>query len=103
MSSGCELDACPAGTRQAGRIAVGQTLAVSCVVADGQMLRNGSSGEPGYYEDQRWVRLVPGQLSKAAGCKRWHLRWGIVDHYVSVGPDGARGRRREHTEGVVAT
>ncbi|MEU8606666.1 hypothetical protein AB0C29_01490 [Actinoplanes sp. NPDC048791] len=61
MSSGCELDACPVGTRQQGRVSVGQAVAVSCVVADGQMLRNGSAGEPGYYEDQRWVRLVPGQ------------------------------------------
>jgi transcriptional regulator with XRE-family HTH domain len=61
MSTGCDLDDCPAGTKQAGRVDVGATLAVSCVVLDGQMLRNGASGEPGYYEDERWLRLVPGQ------------------------------------------
>ncbi|BCY09792.1 helix-turn-helix domain-containing protein [Actinoplanes sp. L3-i22] len=61
MSSGCDLDACPPGTVQAGRVAVGQTVSVSCVVGGGQMLRNGSSGEPGYYEDKKWVRIVRGQ------------------------------------------
>jgi hypothetical protein len=67
MSSGCELDACPDGTVQAGRVAVGQTITVSCVVADGQMLRNSSSDEPGYYEDQKWVRLEPGQQVGKSG------------------------------------
>ena len=61
MSTGCDLDACPPETKQAGRVTVGRNISVSCVVADGQMLRNGSAGEPGYYEDRRWVRLAPGQ------------------------------------------
>lgn len=73
MADGCALDACPAGTRQAGRVPVGRTIAVSCVVADGQMLRNGASGEPGYYEDQRWVRLVPGQQVEQTGNDQLYL------------------------------
>lgn len=61
MTDGCDLDDCPPGTKQAGRVEVGRTIAVSCAVVDGQMLRNGASGEPGYYEDERWLRLAPGQ------------------------------------------
>lgn len=91
MSSGCDLASCPAGTRQAGRVSVGQTIAVSCVT-DGQMLRNGSSGDPGYYEDLRWLRLVPGQQVEQTGDDDLYLSniWFLRDKLPPLAACSAR-------------
>lgn len=59
-SSGCDISACQPGTDQVGTLTLPATVVVMCSTV-GQQIRNGEPGESGFYRDDRWLKLEPGQ------------------------------------------
>lgn len=58
MNLDCHVSPCLDGTRQIAKVTLPETVTVVCV-ATGQMIRNGTPGDAGYYEDNRWVHIAP--------------------------------------------
>ena len=57
-TTGCDRSPRFPGTELAGRVRPATLVQVSCVVS-GQRVRNGEPGRPGYYDDDRWLLVVP--------------------------------------------
>jgi hypothetical protein len=64
--SGCGFSPCLAGTAQAAKFRLPQTIRVTCVTI-GQKVRNGVAGHHGYYEDDRWLKTVPNPNFEGTG------------------------------------
>lgn len=56
-STGCEFSACAEDTRAVQKVSPGAAVTVACRL-QGQQIRNGLPGGPGFYEDDRWLRVV---------------------------------------------
>jgi transcriptional regulator with XRE-family HTH domain len=59
-SSGCEISACQDGTSPVGTVRLPAEVVVVCVTV-GQEIRNGEPGQDGFYRDDKWLELAPGQ------------------------------------------
>ncbi|GAA3593578.1 hypothetical protein GCM10022223_05610 [Kineosporia mesophila] len=57
-TTGCDISPCLPGTAEAGHMTLPASVKVVCV-SKGQQIRNGAPGEPGFYRDDRWLRLSP--------------------------------------------
>ena len=56
-TTGCDNSPCRPGTKAVQQVAPKTIVTVSCVI-NGQQLRNGIPGGDGFYEDDRWLRVV---------------------------------------------
>ena len=75
---------CDPEAERVGVVQAGQVVDTLCV-AKGQVVRNGPPGEPGFYDDDRWV-MIDIDGTKAYLSNTWYARSGLPRNLPSCPP-----------------